>query len=105
MTSIELKQILANIKRARIAVIGDYCLDSYWFIDNTAAEISIETGLPTRPVSRQRYTLGGAGNVVMNLLAMGAGKVQAFGVVGDDPFGREMARLLQKSSKASVFSI
>lgn len=97
MTSIELKQILANIKRARIAVIGDYCLDSYWFIDNTAAEISIETGLPTRPVSRQRYTLGGAGNVVMNLLAMGAGKVQAFGVVGDDPFGREMARLLQKA--------
>ena len=95
MTSIELKKLLVSINRARIAVIGDYCLDSYWFIDNSASEISIETGLPTRPVNRQRHTLGGAGNVVMNLIAMDVLKVYAFGVVGNDPFGREMVRLLQ----------
>lgn len=95
MTPLELKTILDDIHRTRIAVIGDYCLDSYWFIDGAASEISLETSLPTRPVSRQRYSLGGAGNVVMNLIAMGVSKVHAFGVVGDDPFGREMVRLLQ----------
>lgn len=95
MTSKELEQLLADISGARIAVIGDYCLDSYWFIDAAASEISLETRLPTRPVSRQRYSLGGAGNVVMNLIAMGVVKVYSFGVIGDDPFGREMVRLLQ----------
>ncbi len=91
----ELEQLLADIRGARIAVLGDYCLDAYWFIAAAASEISLETRLPTRPVSRQRYSLGGAGNVVMNLIALGVSRVSAFGVIGDDPFGREMVRLLQ----------
>ena len=57
--------------------------------------MSIETGLATRAVSRQRYSLGGAGNVVANLIAMGVTRVSAFAVLGADPFGREMVRILQ----------
>ncbi|MBU0715998.1 MAG: carbohydrate kinase [Verrucomicrobia bacterium] len=92
---IPLKAILDAVSRVRIAVIGDFCLDTYWFIDASAAETSVETGLLTRPVRRQRYTLGGAGNVIMNLLAMNVHDVHAFGVIGDDPFGQEMLRLLK----------
>jgi len=97
MTRVELEQLLADIRTVRVAVIGDFCLDAYWFMDSSASEISVETGLATRPVKDQRYTLGGAGNVVSNLVAMGVGLVRAFGVIGHDPYGWEMIRLLQAS--------
>jgi bifunctional ADP-heptose synthase (sugar kinase/adenylyltransferase) len=91
----DLVKLLADIRGVRIAVIGDFCLDAYWTLDASLSETSIETGLPTRPVRSQRYSLGGAGNVVSNLVAMGVRRVSAFGLVGSDPFGREMLRILQ----------
>ncbi len=95
MTRSELEALLGRIRRVSIGVVGDFCLDSYWELDPSLSEISIETGLATRAVRAQRYSLGGAGNVANNLVAMGVGRVCAFGVLGDDPFGREMLRVLQ----------
>jgi rfaE bifunctional protein kinase chain/domain len=97
MTATELEKLLADIRGARVAVIGDFCLDAYWTVDASRSEISVETGLATRPVSSQRYSLGGAGNVVSNLLAMGVRAVSAFGAVGSDPFGREMLRIAREA--------
>ena len=97
MNSSELEALLRDIRRVRIGVIGDFCLDVYWELDSSLSEMSIETGLPTRAVRLQRYSLGGAGNVANNLVAMGVGKVSAFGLLGDDPLGREMLRLLQSA--------
>lgn len=94
LTPTELTALLDRLPSASVALIGDYCLDCYWFADPSAAEISIETGLTTRPVKEQRYSLGGAGNVAANLAALGCGRIHAFGVVGNDPWGREMLRLL-----------
>ncbi len=91
----QLQKILDDISNVRIAVIGDFCLDIYWFIDETKSEISVETGEPTRPVRGQRYSLGGAGNVTSNLAAMGIKAVRAFGVIGSDPFGTEMVRIME----------
>ena len=45
-----------------------------------------------RRVRSQRYSLGGAGNVVANLIDLGVGRVQAIGVVGTDLFGAELLR-------------
>ena len=89
-----LSALLAAVPRARIGVLGDFCLDVYWALDDSASEQSVETGLPTRPVRQQRYSLGGAGTVVNNLSALGVGRVAVFGVIGADPFGREVQRLL-----------
>ena len=86
--------VLDAISRVRIGVIGDFCVDAYWTLDDSASEPSIETGLPTRPVRRQRYTPGGAGTIVNNLRALGVREVRVFGVRGDDPWGRELDRLL-----------
>lgn len=97
-----LKKILSDISRVRIAVIGDFCLDAYWFIDESASEISIETGELTRPVREQRYSLGGAGNVASNLVSMGIRDVRAFGVIGKDPFGSEMAKIMQQTGIDTV---
>ena len=39
----KLQKILNDISSVRIAVIGDFCLDAYWFIDEAMSEISVET--------------------------------------------------------------
>jgi bifunctional ADP-heptose synthase (sugar kinase/adenylyltransferase)/phosphoglycolate phosphatase-like HAD superfamily hydrolase len=89
-----LDALLNDLPRVRVGVIGDFCVDVYWPMDYSASETSVETGRPTRPVRSQRYELGGAGTIVNNLLALGVGRIAAFGVVGDDPFAREMWRLM-----------
>ncbi len=93
----QVDDLLRAIRPLRVAVIGDFCLDVYLVLDPAAAEISVETGLPTRPVAEQRYSLGGAGNVAANLAALGCAEVRAFGVIGEDPFGAEMARILRRT--------
>jgi rfaE bifunctional protein kinase chain/domain len=93
-----LELALAPLPKLHVAVLGDFCLDAYWQLDTCETELSIETGLPVRRVRRQRYSLGGAGNVVANLIDLGVGRVQAIGVVGTDLFGAELLRLLHERS-------
>jgi len=92
-----LKEITDSIQNVKISVVGDFCLDAYWFIDESQSEVSIETGQMTRPVRTQKYSLGGAGNVTNNLAAMGVKDIRAFGVIGPDPFGNEMLDLMKKA--------
>jgi len=93
----QLQKILNDISAVRIAVLGDFCCDAYWFIDEAMSEISVETNLATRPVRQQRYSLGGAGNVTNNLAAIGIKEIRAFGVIGTDPFGAEMKKIMTAS--------
>ena len=93
----QLQKILEDITAVKIAVVGDFCLDAYWFIDEAMSEISVETNLATRPIRQQRYALGGAGNVASNLAAMKIKDIRAFGVIGTDPFGAEMLRIMKKT--------
>ncbi len=95
MKTIDLETLLARLANVRLGVIGDFCLDAYWDVDARRSEVSVETGLPTRPVRTQRYSLGGAGNVAHNLKAMGVVAVSAYGVSGRDPFGYQMRELLR----------
>jgi rfaE bifunctional protein kinase chain/domain len=91
-----LADALAGLPDLSITVFGDFCLDAYWQLDAGRVELSIETGLPVQRVRQQRYSLGGAGNVVANLVDLGVGRVRAIGVVGTDPFARELIRLLRE---------
>ena len=90
-----LQKIIERIRSVRVAVVGDFCLDAYWFIDESMSEISVETNQATRPVLKQRYTLGGAGNVANNLMTIGVKEVMVFGVIGKDPFGTEMTSVMK----------
>jgi len=89
-----IKEILAGIKNVRVAVYGDFCLDAYWVFDPRGSEVSVETGLQARAVSKHYYSLGGASNVVANLAALEPAAIQVIGAIGDDIFGRELARQL-----------
>ena len=97
MEKAKLEQIIKKIQATSIAIVGDFCLDAYWFIDESKSEISIETGEPTIPVSQQKYSLGGAGNVANNLAAMKVNDIRAFGVIGNDPFGVEMIKIMKNA--------
>jgi D-beta-D-heptose 7-phosphate kinase/D-beta-D-heptose 1-phosphate adenosyltransferase len=65
----------------RIVVLGDLMLDE--FIWGRVRRISPEAPVPVVEVDRQTLSLGGAGNVVSNLVALGA-TATPIGVVGDD---------------------
>ena len=91
-----IEKILFNAKTAKIAVVGDFCLDVYWFLNEISSEKSLETDLPTWPIAEQEYSLGGAGNVVNNLHALGCENIHVYGVVGTDPWGQKLMQNLYK---------
>ncbi|TVQ22771.1 MAG: hypothetical protein EA382_11475, partial [Spirochaetaceae bacterium] len=91
-------RIPAALGGRSVGVIGDFVIDAYYYIDQSQSEISIETGLRTRAVKAIDIRLGGAGNVARNLASLGFRTVRAYGVVGDDLFGRELVRLCDQEA-------
>lgn len=91
-----ISRVLDGIEDTKIGVIGDFSLDAYWLLEQGKRELSIETGMPTHAVIKQKYSLGGAGNVINNLVGLNVGEVSAYGVISDDVFGREMLKQLQE---------
>ncbi|CAN5468524.1 hypothetical protein BH10PLA1_BH10PLA1_11310 [soil metagenome] len=94
IADINVLPFLDRLANSRIAVFGDFCVDAYWSIDPSGQSLSLETGLPIRCVQSQRYSLGGAGNVVANLCDLGVRDIKAIGIVGADLFGPQLLRLL-----------
>lgn len=80
----------------RVGVIGDFALDLYFDYLTKTGERSLETGLDVHWGYQPRASLGAAGNVVQNLLALGVKQIWAIGCVGPDLFGREMRHLFEQ---------
>ncbi|MCU0451704.1 MAG: D-glycero-beta-D-manno-heptose-7-phosphate kinase [Bernardetiaceae bacterium] len=78
----------------RLLVVGDLMIDHYLWSD--CNRISPEAPVPVLDVQRETETLGGAGNVVANLLALGAA-VDVASVVGADAAGATLAQLLAQA--------
>lgn len=87
-----LNQIVERFSRMRVVVLGDFFLDKYMVTDPAIAERSIETGLEARQVVEIRCSPGAAGTVTNNLSALGIGRIDALGVIGDDGQGYELLR-------------
>ncbi|HRE99068.1 MAG TPA: hypothetical protein PLI18_01035, partial [Pirellulaceae bacterium] len=71
MTPERLDQLLDRFSTLRIAVLGDYFLDSYLDVDPALAEPSVETGKVAHQVVGVKHSAGAAGTVVNNLAALG----------------------------------
>lgn len=67
-----LKELLDRIPQVKAAVIGDVCVDAYWIADMRRSQLSRETPHHNLPIVEERYALGGAGNVMNNMRALGA---------------------------------
>jgi D-beta-D-heptose 7-phosphate kinase/D-beta-D-heptose 1-phosphate adenosyltransferase len=72
--------------------VGDIMLDH--FIYGDVSRISPEAPIPVIRVDSQQSMLGGLGNVIRNLGALGCG-MKVFSVVGEDPAGEEVSSLLR----------
>jgi D-beta-D-heptose 7-phosphate kinase / D-beta-D-heptose 1-phosphate adenosyltransferase len=72
---------------ARLLVIGDVMLDRYWH--GAASRISPEAPVPVVKIGNREDRPGGAGNVALNIAALGSA-TRLIGVVGKDESGAEL---------------
>ncbi|HZS07451.1 MAG TPA: D-glycero-beta-D-manno-heptose-7-phosphate kinase [Blastocatellia bacterium] len=89
-------EILDNFAGRRLVVLGDLMLDE--FIWGEVRRISPEAPVPVVEVRRETWHAGGAGNVVSNLIGLGA-LAAPVGIVGDDHAG---ARLRQQFTEVGA---
>ncbi|DAB34858.1 MAG TPA: bifunctional heptose 7-phosphate kinase/heptose 1-phosphate adenyltransferase [Sulfurospirillum sp. UBA12182] len=78
--------------KPNILVIGDLMLDHYLW--GKCERISPEAPVQVVDVQRETTVLGGAGNIVNNLVSLGA-NVTVLSVIGDDSNGKELSFMLQ----------
>ncbi len=81
-------------KKPHILVIGDLMLDHYLW--GSCERISPEAPVQVVDINKETTVLGGAGNVINNLIVMGAG-VTVLSVIGEDKNGEELLQMLSLS--------
>ncbi|HWB98490.1 MAG TPA: PfkB family carbohydrate kinase [Bryobacteraceae bacterium] len=101
----ETREILAAVRRLSALVVGDICLDRWCTYDPATSEPSRETAIPRIGVVHTEVTAGAAGTVANNLAALGCGRVEVLGVIGDDGFGFELSRALAARGIASDLAV
>lgn len=87
--------LLREIGTRNIVVLGDVMLDQFIWGDVT--RVSPEAPVPVVDIRRESTHLGGAANVLANLLALGA-KASVIGVVGDDFAGERIRSSVRDKS-------
>lgn len=95
MSSLNKENILRALDRfkdMKILVVGDLILDK--FVRGKVSRISPEAPVPVVEVTDEEYMPGGAGNVVTNILKLGA-QVYIGGVVGKDILGSQLKGILK----------
>ena len=87
LTKTRASEILHALRDRYVVVLGDVMLDEFVWGDVT--RISPEAPVPVVDVLRESVHLGGAANVLANLVALGA-RGSVVGVVGDDRAGERL---------------
>ncbi|HEY6186564.1 MAG TPA: D-glycero-beta-D-manno-heptose-7-phosphate kinase [Pyrinomonadaceae bacterium] len=92
-------EIVRGVRACSVVVLGDVMLDEFVWGDVT--RISPEAPVPVVEVRRESAHLGGAANVLANLVALGA-QAKLVGVVGDDAAGERLRARLREASPAQT---
>ena len=87
-----MKLEMPEFQKAKLLVIGDIMLDRYWH--GSASRVSPEAPVPVVCVDSREGRPGGAGNVALNISALGSA-ARLIGVVGKDQTGEELHSRLQ----------
>ena len=88
------KDLFDKFNGLRILVIGDVMLDAY--VMGKVNRISPEAPVPIVSLENEDARIGGAGNVALNLLALGANPIIC-GVIGEDFSGDKLLNLFEKN--------
>lgn len=86
-------KIVAEMGGQRVVVYGDVMLDEFVWGDVT--RISPEAPVPVVDIRRESVRLGGAANVLANLVALGV-RASVVGVIGDDRAGIRLQEKLDE---------
>ena len=88
-----LLEAVDKFPRVKLLVVGDVMLDE--FIWGKVTRISPEAPVPVVNVTSETRLLGGAANVINNIVSAG-GRAALAGVIGEDEQGAEIVRLLEE---------
>lgn len=95
LTGLRAKEIIDSMRGRKVVVLGDVMLDEFVWGDVT--RISPEAPVPVVDIQRESVHLGGAANVLANLVALGA-TASVVGVVGKDAAGERLRASLREVS-------
>ena len=93
-SSHDIHRIFERFSSLTVTVAGDIMTDNY--IEGKVERISPEAPVPVIEVSKKHSRPGGAGNVAINLISLGA-KVNLCAVIGDDENGKTLTKKLSDS--------
>ncbi len=88
-----LESLIKKFKAINLLVVGDVVLDEYLW--GKVTRISPEAPVPVLHVQREATVLGGAGNVVRNIVALGA-QSEFCALIGDGLPGQRVIELLEE---------
>ncbi len=88
-------EILEAASQRKVVILGDVMLDEFVWGDVT--RISPEAPVPVVDIRRESVHLGGAANVLANVIALGA-RACVVGVIGDDSAGDRLRASLKQAS-------
>lgn len=94
MNAAEFDKLFESFAFLKIGVIGDVMLDTYWW--GKVDRISPEAPVPVVAVSNKEQRIGGAGNVALNVAALGA-NVSVISITGNDEEGNQLFTLLNQN--------
>lgn len=89
----EIEKIFESFSQLRVLIIGDVMLDSY--IWGAVERVSPEAPVPVVNVRKKDFRLGGAANVALNVLSLGANPVLC-ALIGNDDDGKKMIQRLEE---------
>lgn len=94
-------ELFSSFSKLRVLIIGDVMVDAY--IWGVVERISPEAPVPIVHVTQHDFRLGGAANVALNILSLGATPVLC-ALAADDENGRRFLQLLdeKKLSKEGI---
>ncbi|WP_207492836.1 bifunctional heptose 7-phosphate kinase/heptose 1-phosphate adenyltransferase [Aridibaculum aurantiacum] len=87
----QVEDLFKHFAEQKVAVVGDVMLDTYWW--GHVERISPEAPVPVVALDKKELRLGGAGNVALNTVALGA-STAIFSVIGNDEDGETLTQLL-----------
>ncbi len=90
-----LNTLIDGFPKVRVLCIGDVMLDK--FLYGSVSRISPEAPVPIMKMDHETRMLGGAGNVVTNLCALGC-RTSFISVVGNDDNGTQVKRFLEETN-------
>ena len=96
LTENRVREITEAVHNVRVCVVGDVCLDLYWYADMKRSRLSRETPHYPLPVVREVYSPGGCANVMANVRALEPKALLPVSFTGDDWRGMLLRRALSE---------